>query len=173
MKLHDVTPQNVNAAVALFIAAVRPDGTCFNSGTVYWYVRKQLGIPSDSKPDGMTAWERNHNENLLLDRVKRALDAAAKRGELVRLGKNMRTPGGSRLSTPVYYTLDGYSQAVADALAGQDAAAALAARWRAVHSVLEALGLDDTGYDGSSPELEIDTWERLVAMLPAQEGSRM
>jgi hypothetical protein len=165
LRITDVTPGQVNQAVAAFISRLPADGSCFNSGLVYREVRQALKITAD----GLNDWEQNSHEGMLDDRVKRALDAIARRGELVRLGKHDRKPDNSRVSSPVYYTPASYERAAADAQAAWDELSEVSRRWTAVHERLGYAGLDTTGDDGSPVELTLGQWERLAGMLPGSK----
>lgn len=165
MKIADVTPRHVNQAVAAFVAKLPADGSCVSSGLVYREVR--LALKLKPAEEGLGAWEQNSHDGMLDDRVKRALDAIARRGDLVRLGKRERRPDNIRVSSPVYYTPASYERAVADAQAAWDKLSEIAHRWASVRERLGHAGFGTAGADGDPVELTLEQWERLAVMLPA------
>jgi hypothetical protein len=106
--------------------------------------------------------------------VKRALDALASEGVLVKAGRNVPGPGGSTASNQAarYWTPEKYS---ADEKAEQERQAAQrerAQRWAAVHDALVTLGItprgDDYGYErGRRVHVELADFELLLAGIPA------
>lgn len=105
--------------------------------------------------------------------VKRALDALASEGVLVKAGRNVPGPGGSTASNQAarYWTPEQYANDEKDELERQAAARARAQRWAAVHDQLVALGITpsgDYGYErGRKVHITLSDFELLLGGIPA------
>jgi hypothetical protein len=127
----------------------------------YWDLGKRLGIglhDQQTRQDARDA-ERFYGQ------VKRALDALAASGTLVKISKGQKGVRGFTEDKPNYYTPAQYERAVAAVQAERSAAEETRIRWEAVHEDLERFGLTPSSAKGSPVSLSLEMWERITPAL--------
>jgi hypothetical protein len=104
--------------------------------------------------------------------VRRAFDTMTTRGELIKVGRDdhaaQRRIGRSYGAEPRYYTADAHVRALARQAARMADHDALTVRWAVIHDELAMRGYRDTGDRNKAVSLDLDSWERLLGLVPAE-----
>lgn len=150
-QLDDLTPAAIKAA----IPAVFPGDGHAEVHHVLWYVAEKLGSGSKAVPQGYSG---TRVQERYLGRVKRAMDALAEEGVLVRVGAKDRPPDGTSPGTVSYWTPEAYQEAKSESEKRRREGQAQAFRNDRIHSRLRAAGIAVLP-DGS---LRPDDWEHLL-----------
>lgn len=149
--LESLTPAEIKAA----IPAVFPEDGHAESHHVVWTVAEKLDSSSQAVPQGYSG---NRVQERYIGRVKRALDALAAEGTLVRVGAQESPPDGTSPGSVHYYTPEAF--AAAKARSEQREAEALTEKVRWERIAVRLLAADVTlRKDGS---LSAESWERLL-----------
>lgn len=152
-QLDTLTPAEIKAA----IPEVFPESGHAQSYQVVWAVAEKLGSGNQAVPQGYTG---NRVQERYTGRVKRALDALAAEGTLVKVPAGDRLPDGRPQSIREvrYYTPAAFEAATAAHAVRQAAGAQEKARWE---KVAERLGAVDVAL-GNGGSLTLDDWENLL-----------
>jgi hypothetical protein len=118
-------------------------------------VAEKLDSSRDATPGG---WQHNRVLERYFGRVKRALDAIAADGALIRVGSKERPPDGTSPGGVHYYTPDAFAAAKARSEKAEAEALTEKVRWERI--AVRLLAADVTLHrDGS---LSAESWERLL-----------
>jgi hypothetical protein len=160
-ELDSLKPDEIREAAAA-VAAAEPQGWVTMNARLLWLVAERLG--SSSRAEGTFTGSRyqwNEVTRRYEGRVKRALDALAGNGTLVKARAGEMIPGGSvKLSMREvrYYTPGAHAAARAEGEKRQAEALAEKARWERIAVRLLAADV----YLRKNGSLSAEAWERLL-----------
>jgi hypothetical protein len=150
-QLDSLTPAEIKAAIPM----VFPEDGHAEAYELLDAVANQLDSSRSEIPDG---YRRNAVLERYLGRVKRALDAIAADGTLIRVGSKERPPDGTSPGDVHYYTPDAFAAAKARSEKREAEALTEKVRWERI--AVRLLAADVTlRRDGS---LSAESWERLL-----------
>jgi len=150
-QLDSLTPAEIREAAA----ALMPEYGHAEAHHLVWAVAERLGSSRQDVPQG---WAGNRVQERYFGRVKRALDALAEWGVLVRVGAKEGLPSGASPGGVHYYTPEAFAAAKEEADRRRAEAQAVEARWDVVRRRLSAVEVD-LRPNGS---LYLTDWEHLL-----------
>jgi len=150
-QLDELTPPEIKAA----IPAVFPEDGHAESYQLLDAVAEKLNSSRDATPGG---WQQNRVHERYTGRVKRALDALAAEGDLVRVGSQEGLPDGTNPGGVHYYTPEAFAAAQEKRDKRYAEAQAAKVRWDLVANRLDAVEVH-LNKDGS---LSLEDWEHLL-----------
>src|ERR1700748_1145336 len=103
-QLDDLTPAAIKAA----IPAVFPEDGHVQAHQIVWTVAEQLDFSHQAVPQGYAG---SRAQERYVGRVRRALDALADDGVLVRVGAKEQPPDGTSPGSVHYYTPEAFAAA--------------------------------------------------------------
>jgi hypothetical protein len=149
--LDSLTPAEIKAAIPM----VFPEDGHAESHHLLDAVAEKLDSSRNATPGG---FQHTRDLERYFARVKRALDALAAEGTLIRVGSKERPPDGTSPGSVHYYTPEAF--AAAKARSEQREAGALTEKVRWERIAVRLLAADVTlRRDGS---LSAESWERLL-----------
>lgn len=157
----------VLAAVREYLAKVPANARPTRVNGAYWDIGKamQVGLyEQETQLDRINA-DRFSNQ------IRRALDALATEGSLIKIGKGDQSLTGYRQNTPEYYTPAQHEHAVAKAQQERTDKLTAATRWEEIYDQLERLGIPVQSWNrGQRIVLELDGWDTLLEQLTKGTG---
>jgi len=140
-------------------------------------VASQLGIHDDYRDSFHGSNYDEHNRKRLDGQARRAFDALAAEGLLVKTGRGERTPSGSVLGSEAqYHTPAAHLLAVQAAADKAEADRIEAERWAGIYDTLAVEGFGEhilpvhnvtrSQARGSEITLDLEGWARLLSCLP-------
>lgn len=150
-QLDSLTPAEIKAAIPM----VFPEDGHAEAYQVLDPVAEKLDSSRDATPGG---WQHNRVLERYFGRVKRALDALAADGALIRVGAKERPPDGTSPGDVHYYTPDAFAAAKARSEKAEAEALAVNLRWDLLAGRLDAVEVR-LRPNGS---LTLEDWEHLL-----------
>lgn len=162
--------QEVREAVVGFIGDFPADTSYIEVVRAYEDVMRRMSLDLTGQNVGGYWREPTAQRDKLWNQVRRALDElCGSQGKLVKVGRGMHHPSGAYESATAYYPMANYERADAAAKESFRARDELAAAWVDVHSRLEDLGFAVYSTKGQPVALDLDSWQRMLAMAETGE----